>query len=111
MSKELSSLKALSKLFLSCRPEHQLSYKERYQCKKIIKKALKDSGKIKKINYLLKVKLDKVSDEKLKLKQALEILKEWFEVFKDEYGYHLRTLFDIGRINKEQFDLLKEVLK
>jgi hypothetical protein len=43
--------------------------------------------------------------------KALEILKEWFEVFEDENGYHLRTLFDIGRIDKETFDLLKEVLK
>ncbi len=46
-----------------------------------------------------------------KHKRALKILKEWFEVFEDENGWHLRTLFDIGRISKAKGKLLKEILK
>lgn len=46
-----------------------------------------------------------------KYKEALKILKEWFEVFEDENGWHLRTLFDIGRISKTKGKLLKEILK
>ena len=49
--------------------------------------------------------------EKEKTDKALEILKEWFEVFKDENGWHLRTLFDIGRLTAKEGKLLKEILK
>lgn len=32
-----------------------------------------------------------------------------FEIIEDKNGYHIRTLFDIGRITKEQYNALKEV--
>lgn len=58
--------------------------------------------------------LKEKEQDKKKLK-ALEIIKEWFEVFEDENGYHIKTtfraLFDSKRIDKETFDLLKEMLK
>ena len=46
-----------------------------------------------------------------KYRKALNILKEWFEIFEDENGWHLRTLFDIGRLPAKEGKLLKEILK
>lgn len=74
-----------------------------------------DSKKLKNqrmfISNLEQCEIKPLFDEKTQKKlKALEILKDWFEVFEDENGYHLRPLYDIGRINKEKYDLLKEAL-
>lgn len=41
--------------------------------------------------------------------KALEILKDMFEVFEKDNKYHIRTLFDIQRISKEKYNLLKGI--
>lgn len=43
--------------------------------------------------------------------KAWEVIEElnMFEIIEDKNGYHIRTLFDIGRITKEQYNALKEV--
>ena len=83
----------------------------------IIEKTLKkysqlliDYNEMDRINDELNLSNHQLRDENIKLKKALKNFKEWFEVFEDEYGCHLRTLFDIGRISKEEYELLKEIL-
>lgn len=50
-----------------------------------------------------------IQDTNKKLK-ALEIIKDLFEVWEDNGTYHLRPLYDIMKLTKEEYDLLKEVL-
>lgn len=42
--------------------------------------------------------------------KSLEIIKDMFEVWEDNGTYHIRPLYDIMKIKKEEYDLLKEVL-
>ena len=111
MAKELTPIKALKELKKRYGKNFSLNDDER--CR-VIEAALKE--KEKKIIRTITVNkaleqflIDSCPEVEKKLK-ALEILKDWFEVIEDENGYHLRTLFDIGRITKEDYDLLKEVL-
>ena len=49
----------------------------------------------------------------MKKAKAFDLIKklEIFIIFEDEKGYHLETCFDSTKLEKEEFDLLKEVLK
>ena len=78
MSKEFTPLEAYNRLcshldYDNSDYMHNGNYEEDNE---IIENALKDGEKYKTIYPLMKAKLDKVSDDKLKLKQALEIIKE-----------------------------------
>lgn len=113
MSKELSPLEALSKLYLAYGPAHQITFKKRYKLKEIIKAALKD--------YEKKTKLAKEYadvDNVAKRLKALEIIKEkqvnvqWIMVCDTYKDYYKRfNEFFIEYLTQEEFDLLKEVLK
>jgi len=124
MSKELTPLEALEQNhnFIKSKASatEMITLGKNYQ---IIETALKDYEKYKTIYPLMKAKLDKVSDDKLKLKMVLEIIKEKgifpraFHKSKNAEEYNDRLpIIDLlqsgfSEYTQEEFDLLKEVVK
>ena len=119
MSKELTPLEAFKRFrnnIRSLEENTSLKYffeKDALHFKEdldIIETALKREDNIEITAIDIEQENQALCKENKKLKQILEIIKDMFEIWEDNGTYHIRPLFDIARITKEEYDLLKEVL-
>lgn len=113
MSKELTPLEALDKILnqktLSVPERKVISFREKYKEEvDIIESALKRNDSIEITAIDIEQENQALCKENKKLKQLLAIIKDMFEIWEDNGTYHIRPLFDIARLAKEEFYLLKE---
>lgn len=85
-------------------------YRDCFEELSIIETALKREDSIEITAIDIEQENQALCKENKKLKQILEIIKDMFEIWEDNGTYHIRPLFDIARLAKEEYDLLKEVL-
>lgn len=110
MSKELEALKYLKEN----KRKHWLENDKSNECLDLIETALKEKENMEgPIDELFSEngKVITIIDIKKKLK-ALKIIKELYllDIWEDDRTYHLRPLYDIMNLKKEEYELLKEVL-